>query len=212
MTWLLLAIAYLAGAMAWSSRAAVPVSRRRPDALDTDTDATDDPAALDLPLFGRDRLWRLALDTLIGAAVAFAALRLAPVATAVPVTWHGYLAALAAILGHVAPPWHPRRGGSGAPVLLGALAVLWPWAIPAVLAGGLALMLATGYLPLALAAGATTLPLQAALTDAATPRTTFAWLACALVVLRLLPALQRMARGTEARFSRLRLLVRLRRP
>lgn len=213
-TWLLLAAAYLAGSMAWSARAAAPAPHGHRDAFnggDEALPAPDDPA-LRVPLFGRDRMWRVALDVLIGAVVAWAALRLAPVATPIPVTWHGYLAALAATLGHVVPPWHPRRGGSAAPVVFGALLVLWPWATPLVLAAGLALMLATGYLPLAIAAGIATLPLQAWWTEAAAPRTTFAWVACALVPLRLLPALRRIARGEESRFSRLRLLVRLRRP
>ena len=207
-TWLILAASYLAGALAFSARA-TPPAPPVPDPLDAPGGSAW-PATHGAGL-GRDRAWRIAADVLVGAAVAWAALRLAPVATAVPVTWHGYLAGLAAAVGHVVPPWHPRRGGSAAPVLAGALAVLWPWAFPWVLGAGLVALLASGSLAMALVAGVAALPLLAWWTDATVARTTFALAACALVVLRLLPALARIARGDEPRFQRLRLLAWLRR-
>lgn len=213
-TWWILAASYVAGSMAWSARAAAPVPRGAGDPLqpvEADLPAPDDPA-LRQPLFGRDRLLRTALDVLVGALVAWAALRLAPQATAVSVTWHGYLAAMAAGLGHAFPLWRPLRGGSGAPVLVGGLLVLWPWAAPWVLAAGVGLVLATGSLAAGVVAGLATLPLQAWWTDAQAPRFTFAVVACVLVALRLAPTLRREARGEKPRFSRLRLLVRLRRP
>lgn len=208
-SWLLFAGAYLAGSMAWAAHAVAPVRRGVADPLEGEGEGIDE---LRTPLFARGRALRLLADVAIGAAVAFVALRVAPVATGLSVTSHGYVAAFLAMVGHAWPLWRRFRGGSSAPVFLGALMVLWPWCMPAVLIVFMAVVLSTGYLAAAASLALLAVPLVAWWTDADAPRLVFAHAGAALVLLRNAPALLRTWRGEESRFSRLRLLLRLRRP
>lgn len=209
-SYVILAGAWLCGTLAWSARTRAPVSRARPDPLD---DAVPPAGSgLSTPLIARRQALRVLADVLIGAAVAFAALRLAPVATPVSVTAHGYLAVFAAALGHAWSPWPGFRGGSAIPSLLGGLVVLWPWCMPLVLMVTMAVVLSTGYLIVAVALATLALPVLAWWTDRDMPLLLFCIAAAALVLVRSAPALLRTWRGEESRFSRLRLLQRLRRP
>lgn len=209
-SWLILIGACLAGTMAWSARGPAPASRARPDPLD-DADSVPN-AGLLTPLLGRGQALRLLADVLIGAGVAFVALKLAPVATPLSVTAHGYLAVFLAAVGQAWSPWRGFRGGAATPTLLGGLMVLWPWCMPVVLLVVMAVVLSTGYLAVAVTLAMLVLPLLAWWTDQDTPLLVFCIAAAALVLLRGAPALVRTVRGEESRFSRLRLLQRLRRP
>ena len=207
----ILAGAWLAGSLAWSAPGNTPAVSEQVDPLEA-ADPDDQMPRRLTPLLRRGQALRLLVDVLTGAGVAFLALRLAPVATPLPVTAHAYLAVFLAGLGHAWSPWRQRRGGMASPVILGGLLVLWPWCMPVLLLVGIGAGLATGYLIAAVALAMVALPILAWATDADLPRLLFCLAAAALVLARSAPALLRTWRGDESRFSRLRLLVRLRRP
>ncbi len=153
----------------------------------------------------------VAIDIGKGALAAWMALRLAPVGDGLSVTQHGYLAAFAAVLGHVWPLWHGFRGGKGAATLVGGLLVLWPFVVPALLLAWGAVVLASGYVGLATVIAALSLPVLAWLSDAGAPRQWFCVAAAVLVVFTHRGNLARLRAGTESRFARARLLHRWRR-
>ena len=125
------------------------------------------------------------------------------------VTTHGYLAATAAVIGHVWPLWHGFRGGKGAATAVGGLLLLWPWSIPVLLLVWIVVLTSTGYVGLATVLAGLGLPLLAWLSDAEPPRLWF----CVGIALYLLfthrANLQRLRQGNESRFERARLLRRL---
>ena len=153
----------------------------------------------------------VAIDIGKGVLVAWLALRLAPVGGGLSVTAHGYLAAFAAVLGHVWPLWHGFRGGKGAATALGGLLVLWPYAIPPLLIVWIATLVLSGYVGLATVLAALCLPLLAWWSEAGEPRLWFAFAAAALIVYTHRGNLARLRAGTESRFARARLLHRWRR-
>lgn len=146
-----------------------------------------------------------------GALATWLALSFAPVGDDLSVTAHGYLAAFAAVLGHVWPIWHGFRGGKGAATLVGALLVLWPFAVPLLLLVWAVVLIASGYVGLATVIAALCLPLLAWLGDAGLPRQCFAIAAALLVVFTHRGNLARLRAGTESRFAGARLLHRWRR-
>lgn len=146
-----------------------------------------------------------------GALVAWLALRFAPVATSLPVTAHGYLAAFAAIAGHVWPIWHGFRGGKGAATLVGALLVLWPFAVPVLLLVWMAVIGLSGYVGLATVLAALSLPLLAWWSAAEPPRLWFVVASALLIVFTHRGNLLRLRAGTESRFAHARMLQRWRR-
>ena len=153
----------------------------------------------------------VAIDIGKGALAAWLALRYAPVASALSVTAHGYLAAFAAIVGHVWPLWHGLRGGKGAATAVGGLLVLWPFALPPLLMVWIATLVLSGYVGLATVLAALCLPLLAGWSEAGEPRLWFACAAALLIVFTHRGNLARLRAGTESRFARARLLHRLRR-
>jgi len=153
----------------------------------------------------------VAIDIGKGALAAWLALRYAPLGDALSVTAHGYLAAFAAVLGHVWPLWHGFRGGKGVATVVGGLAVLWPFAIPLLLLVWGATIVVSGYVGLASVIAALCLPLLAWLSDAGAPRLWFCVAVAALVAFTHRGNLARLRAGTESRFARARLLHRWRR-
>jgi glycerol-3-phosphate acyltransferase PlsY len=140
-----------------------------------------------------------------GALAAWLGLRFATGANA---TWLPYATAFAAALGHVWPVWHGFRGGKGAATVVGGIAVLWPMAIPALLAIWLISLILTGYVGLStILAGVATAALAIA-TDAAPPRLAFAVAVAGLLVFTHRANLARLRAGTESRFEKARLLHR----
>lgn len=153
----------------------------------------------------------VAIDIGKGALATWLALRYAPVGHELSVTAHGYLAAFAAVLGHIWPIWHGFRGGKGAATLVGGLAVLWPFALPLLLAAWALVIVISGYVGLATVIAAVCLPLLAWIGDAGRPRLYFALAAAVLIVFTHRGNLARLRAGTESRFSGARLLQRWRR-
>ncbi len=122
--------------------------------------------------------------------------------------WLPYATAFAAALGHVWPVWHGFRGGKGAATMVGGIAVLWPAAIPLLLAVWLLSLILTGYVGLStMLAGGTAAALAIA-TDAAAPRLAFALAIALLLVFTHRANLARLRAGTESRFEKARLLHR----
>ncbi|QQP98697.1 glycerol-3-phosphate 1-O-acyltransferase PlsY [Lysobacter enzymogenes] len=152
----------------------------------------------------------VAIDIGKGALAAWLALRYAPLGDGLSVTAHGYLAAFAAVLGHVWPLWHGFRGGKGVATVVGGLAVLWPFAIPVLLLVWGTTLVVSGYVGLASVVAALCLPLLAWLSDAGAPRLWFCVAAAALVAFTHRGNLARLRAGTESRFARARLLHRWR--
>ena len=206
-TWLLVLAAYLLGSVSGS----LVLGRRR--GVDIRTLGSGNAGGTNAL---RTQGWRFAsgvvlLDIGKGALAAWLALRFAPVGSALSVTAHGYLAAFAAIAGHVWPVWHGFRGGKGAATLVGALAVLWPLAVALVVLAWMATVLASAYVGLATVVAALVLPVLAWATDASLPRLAFACAAAALLLWTHRGNLARLRAGTESRFARARLLHRWRR-
>ena len=147
----------------------------------------------------------VAIDVGKGALAAWLALRFGPSAGPVASPWLGYVAALAATVGHVWPLWHGFRGGKGVGTLLGGLLVLWPAAVPWLLLAWVAVLVGSGYVGLAsVVAVACAVPL-ALLGGAEPARLAFACAAAALVLFTHRGNLQRLRAGSESRFERVRL-------
>lgn len=178
-----------------------------------DADAAPDPGAVTtVPQESRRFvIAALAIDAGKAAVAAWLALRLAPIGDPLSVTAHGYLAAMAALLGHVWPLWHRFRGGQPAPALAGALLAMWPVALATSVLVGLMTLLLTGYRGLAISIAALSLPLLGWWGGTDAPRFWFALGAATLVLFAHRGHLLRLHAGTEPRFARARLLHRLRR-
>lgn len=160
--------------------------------------------------------WKFALgvaafDIGKGMLATWIALRYAPVGQPLSVTAHGYLAATAAVLGHVWPLWHGFRGGKGAATAVGGLLMLWPWSIGVLLPVWMLVLVATGYVGLSTVLAALALPVLAWGTDAEPARLWFSMFAALFIAFTHRANLQRLRQGTESRFERARLLHRLHR-
>ncbi|MFN3703616.1 glycerol-3-phosphate 1-O-acyltransferase PlsY [Thermomonas sp.] len=155
----------------------------------------------------RTQGWRFALGVVIvdigkGALAAWLALRLAP-------TW-AYAAAALAVVGHVWPLWHGFRGGKGAATAVGALLVLWPSALLPLLSVWVLVLVVTGYVGLSTVLAAASLPAWAAWEGGDPARLAFALGIALFLAFTHRTNLQRLRRGTESRFERVRLFHRWR--
>ena len=158
--------------------------------------------------------WKFALGVALfdigkGVLATWIALRYAPVGMPLSVTAHGYLAATAAVLGHVWPLWHGFRGGKGAATAVGGLLLLWPWVIPLLLLVWIVVLTSTGYVGLATVVAGICLPLLAWWSDADPPRLLFCIGIALYLVFTHRENLRRLRAGNELRFERARLLHRL---
>ena len=158
--------------------------------------------------------WKFALavaafDIGKGVLATWLALRLAPVGQPLDAAAHGYLAATAAILGHVWPLWHGFRGGKGAATGIGGLLVLWPWIVPVLLLAWGLVLVTTGYVGLSTVVAALCLPLMAWWFDAGPERMWFAIVMGLFLAWTHRANLVRLWHGNESRFERARLLYRL---
>jgi len=158
----------------------------------------------------RTQGWKFALGTVLvdvgkGALAAWLALR-----WGTGETWLPYAAGLAAVLGHVWPVFHGFRGGKGAGTLVGALLVLWPLAVGLLIGSWLLVLTATGYVGLSTVLAAATLVPLALATDADTVRVAFAMVLALFIAFTHRGNLARLRAGTEPRFERARLWMRLR--
>lgn len=123
--------------------------------------------------------------------------------------WLPYSAAFAAGIGHVWPVWHGFRGGKGAATVVGGVAVLWPAAVPALLAVWLCGLILTGYVGLSTILAGISLVVLALVTHADAVRLVFAVAVAVLLLFTHRVNLARLRAGTESRFEKARLLHRL---
>lgn len=141
-----------------------------------------------------------------GALAAWLGLRFADASNAV---WLAYATAFAAALGHVWPLWHGFRGGKGAATVVGGIAVLWPMAIPVLLAVWLGTLILTGYVGLSTILTGLTVAILALATQADAPRLVFAIAVTLLLLFTHRANVARLRAGTESRFEKVRLLHRM---
>lgn len=112
------------------------------------------------------------------------------------------LVGLGAILGHVFTPWLGFRGGKGVATTIGVAAILCPWSLLAGLGAYLVALLATGFISLSSLTLAVLLPPLTALIY----RHDFLLLVftigvCAVVFVRHVSNIKRLAAGTEPRLN-----------
>jgi acyl phosphate:glycerol-3-phosphate acyltransferase len=138
----------------------------------------------------------LALDALKGAAAGFVILKIFPAEATLP-----FVAALAAVTGHIFPVWLGFRGGKGVATGLGSFLLLTPKAILLTLTIFLAVAAAFRLVALASIVAAACLPLLARLLgESGTPLVLLA-AACVLIILKHHQNVGRMLRGVEPKFQ-----------
>jgi glycerol-3-phosphate acyltransferase PlsY len=121
--------------------------------------------------------------------------------------WLRVACAVAAVAGHVYPVWYEFRGGKGAATLVGAIAVLAPFALVPVLLVWFATVTLTGFVGLGTMLGVATLPVYVALFEPQrTDLLVFGLVMTAFIVYTHRSNLQRMRAGNENRARRLWLL------
>ena len=148
----------------------------------------------------------IVIDIGKGALAAWLGLRFAQGADA---TWVPYATAFAASIGHVWPVWHGFRGGKGAATVVGGVLMLWPAAVPILLAVWLCGLILTGYVGLSTVLAGISLIVLALATHADPIRLVFAVAVAVLLLFTHRANLARLRAGTESRFEKARLLHRL---
>jgi len=162
----------------------------------------------------RTRGWRFALGVVAIDIGKGALAALLPLWLPIAPSWLWPLQAacgLAATVGHVWPVFFGFRGGKGAGTLVGALAVIWPLALPGVLAVWLLVLTTSGYVGLATVLGAASLLPLALLDPGERPmaRWALALVAAGFLIFTHRENLRRLRAGTENRFHKARVLARL---
>lgn len=148
----------------------------------------------------------IVIDIGKGALAAWLGLRFAQGADA---TWLPCATAFAASIGHVWPVWHGFRGGKGAATVVGGVLMLWPAAVPILLAVWLCGLILTGYVGLSTILAGISLVVLALTTHADAIRLVFAVAVAVLLLFTHRANLARLRAGTESRFEKARLLHRL---
>ena len=123
--------------------------------------------------------------------------------------WLAFATTFAAVLGHVWPIWHGFRGGKGAATVIGGVAVLWPPAVPVMLAVWVCVLILTGYVGLSTILAGLSLAVLALATHAEPARLVFTGMIALLLIYTHRANLARLRAGTESRFEKARLLHRL---
>lgn len=159
----------------------------------------------------RTRGWRFALGVVVidvGKGVLAAWV---PAWLGIETVWVPAACVLAAVAGHVWPVFFGFRGGKGAATLIGGLAVIWPLALPGVLAVWVLVLVLTGYVGLAtILACAVLVPLAWWFPgDVSMLRMGFAGVAALLILYTHRANVKRLREGNENRFERVRVLARL---
>lgn len=168
----------------------------------------------------RTQGWRFALGVVVidvgkGSLAACLGLHLAAPAPAPfdAAVAQGALCGFAAIVGHCWPLFFGFRGGKGAATAIGAVVALAPILALPVVAAWLLVLVATGYVSLATVVAGAVLAASAALLgpapDAPGAINALATATALLLLLTHRENLARLARGSEFRFERVRLLHRL---
>lgn len=146
------------------------------------------------PLLG---ILTLVLDVLKGMAAVGIALALCPNNRTV-----AFVAALAAVSGHIFPVWLRFRGGKGVATGLGSFVLLTPKAVLLAMAVFVVMLTAFRFVSLASVAAAASLPLLTlALREGHPIQIVLASIASALIILKHRPNLQRLLAGAEPKFK-----------
>ena len=124
------------------------------------------------------------------------------------VAWLPYAAAFAAAIGHVWPVWHGFRGGKGAATVIGGIAVLWPAAVPVLLAVWICVLILTGYVGLSTMLAGLALAVLAVTMQVDQTRLIFAAATALLLLFTHRANIARLRAGNESRFEKARLLHR----
>jgi acyl phosphate:glycerol-3-phosphate acyltransferase len=138
----------------------------------------------------------LALDALKGAAAVFLVSRILPGESILP-----FVAALAAVAGHIFPVWLGFRGGKGVATGLGSFLLLTPKAILLTLAIFVALAAAFRFVALASIVATASLPILALLLGESGKPVLLMAAASLLIILKHHQNIGRMLRGAEPRFQ-----------
>lgn len=132
-----------------------------------------------------------------------------------PREWQAYLCGVAVTLGHCYPFFYRFKGGKGVATLAGVFGTLLTPALPWLLGVFIFVVLLTGYASLATLTASATALLYVGLAGAhglysATGAFTLAM--CVLIAWKHRENIQRLARGTESRFEKARVLGRWLKP
>jgi glycerol-3-phosphate acyltransferase PlsY len=112
------------------------------------------------------------------------------------------LAGIAAVVGHVYPPWLRFRGGKGVATACGVFSVLTPMAVPPALAVFVAAVWLTRYVSVGSVLASIVLPSVAYAIGSPAPEVAAAMACAALIVFRHRSNLARVRTGTERRLER----------
>jgi glycerol-3-phosphate acyltransferase PlsY len=146
------------------------------------------------PLLG---ILTLVLDVLKGMAAVGIALALCPNNRTV-----AFLAALAAVSGHIFPVWLRFRGGKGVATGLGSFVLLTPKAVLLAMAVFVVMLAAFRFVSLASVTAAASLPLLTlALREGHPTQIVLVSIASALIILKHRPNIQRLIAGAEPKFK-----------
>jgi len=159
----------------------------------------------------RTQGWWFAIGTVFidigkGALAAWLALRFLP--TGMHAAWV-YACAFAAVLGHVWPLFHGFRGGKGAATMVGGLAVVWPHALLPGIAVWLLSLMWGGYVGLSTMLAGLAILVAAMVWNEAPERMVYAGVIALFLLFTHRANIERLRRGTEPRFERVRVLGRL---
>jgi len=158
----------------------------------------------------RTQGWRFALAVVLidigkGALAVLLALWLHDPAMRLAAAGLAVACGVAAVLGHTWPVFFGFRGGKGAGTLVGALVVIWPFAVLPLFLAWLLVLTLTGYVGLSSVCAGLLLPLLAWFWGSGEAILSFAVFAAAFLVFTHRSNLQRLARGSENRFDRARI-------
>lgn len=146
------------------------------------------------PLLG---IITLVLDVLKGMAAVGITLALCPGDRTV-----AFIAALAAVSGHVFPVWLRFRGGKGVATGLGSFVLLTPKAVLLAMAVFVIMLAALRFVSLASVTAAASLPLLALiLREGHSLQIVMLAISSALIILKHRPNMQRLSAGTEPKFK-----------
>jgi glycerol-3-phosphate acyltransferase PlsY len=146
------------------------------------------------PLLG---IFTLLLDVLKGMAAVGIALALSPGDRTV-----AFVAALAAVAGHIFPVWLRFRGGKGVATGLGSFILLTPKAVLLAMAVFVIMLAAFRFVSLASVTGAAFLPLfTLVLREGHSTQIGTVAIAAFLIILKHRPNMQRLVAGTEPKFK-----------
>lgn len=142
-------------------------------------------------------LLTLVLDVLKGMAAVGTAMAISP-----PNRTVAFVAALAAVCGHIFPVWLRFRGGKGVATGLGSFVLLTPKAVLLALAVFVIMLAAFRFVSLASVTAAASLPLLAlGLREGRSAQIVLVSIASALIILKHRHNMQRLLAGTEPKFK-----------